>query len=81
MFNGSSAGRVLARELTDPGLECRSSHIFFLQNGLSGSLISSAEMSDVCVPKFTSLVSARDYSPPVKPHPPSCGIVSLKFHK
>ena len=39
-------------------------------NELPDSLISSAEMSDDCVSKFTSLVRARGKSPPVKPHPP-----------
>ena len=49
-------------------------HSFFPQtirdwNELPDSLLSSAELSDDCVSKFTSLVRARDYSPPVKPHP------------
>ena len=50
-------------------------------NELPDSLISSAELSDDCVSKFTSLVRARDKSPPVKPHPPWCSIVSLTFHQ
>ena len=34
-------------------------------NDLPESLISSSELSDDCVSKFTSLVRARDYFPPV----------------
>ena len=36
-------------------------------NALPDSLISSAELSDDCVSKFTSLVRARDYSSSAKP--------------
>ena len=54
-------------------------YIVFLQtirdwNELPDSLISSDEMSDDCVSKFTSLVRARDKSPPVKPHLPGVAL-------
>ena len=47
------------------------------RNELPDSLISSAELSDDCVSKFTSLVRARDLSPPVKHHPPPGVVLSV----